>query len=163
MIFDMRKFADNYASIIDLQDWANDIMDSRPPDFRIGPGYLDRWFVIPRNAGSNLYLHNLLRSDEDVMHDHPWDSTSLIIAGGFVEHTPDGSFKREPGDVVIRKAEDLHWLEVQPGYQSISLFFTGPKIRDWGFQCGDRWVPWETFTGGYHAGRSERGAGCGEP
>jgi quercetin dioxygenase-like cupin family protein len=163
LMFDMKQFTDEYASILDMQDWANEIMESRKPDFVIGGTYMDRWYVIPRNAGSNLYLHCLKQSDEPIMHDHPWNSTSYIIAGGFTEHTPEGSFLRSPGDIVQRKAEDLHWLELQPGYQSVSLFFTGPKIRDWGFQCGDRWVDWQTFTGGYHNGRSERGAGCGEP
>lgn len=163
MNFDMQQFVDNYASVLDMQDWANAVMESRSPDFRIGAGYMDRWFILPRNAQSNVYLHRLMRSDEDVMHDHPWDSQSLIIAGGFIEHTPEGSFKREPGDVVSRKATDIHWLELEQGYQSISLFFTGPKIRDWGFHCPKGFVTWQVFTGGYHNGRSERGAGCGEP
>lgn len=161
-MFDMKQFTDTYASILDMQDWANSVMESRPPDFVIGGTYMDRWYIIPRNAGANVYLHCLKRSDEDVMHDHPWDSTSFIIAGGFKEHTPAGSFVRNPGDIVIRKAEDPHWLELQPGYQSISLFFTGPKYREWGFHCPNGWVDWQTFTGGYHNGRSERGAGCGE-
>lgn len=84
------------------------------------------------------------------------------IAGGFVEHTPEGSFRRNPGDIVHRKATDPHWLELEPGYQSISLFFTGPKIREWGFHCPKGWQHWHDFTGGYHDGRSQKGAGCGE-
>lgn len=160
-MFDMTRFINEPASVLDMQDWANEVMQ-RKPDFRIGPGYMDRWFILPKNLQQNVYLHRLLRSDEDVPHDHPWDSTSFIIAGGFVEHTPEGSFRRNPGDIVHRKATDPHWLELEPGYQSISLFFTGPKIREWGFHCPKGWQHWHDFTGGYHDGRSQKGAGCGE-
>lgn len=160
-MFDMTQFINEPASLLDMQDWANEIMRSEP-HFRMGPGYMDRWFMIPKNLQQNVYLHRLLRSDEDVMHDHPWDNTSYVIAGGFIEHTPEGSIRREPGDIIHRKATDAHWLELEPGYQSISLFFTGPKIREWGFHCPKGWQHWRDFTGGYHEGRSQKGVGCGE-
>ena len=102
-----------------------------------------------------------MRSDDDVMHDHPWDNTSLLIAGRYVEHTPEGSFLREPGAVVKRNAWSAHRLQLLDG-PTVSLFFTGPKVRDWGFHCPKGWVPWQEFTGGYHDGRSDKGAGCGE-
>ncbi len=160
-MFDMTRFIDQYAEIGDIQQWADDVM-SAPPHFIIGGDYMHRWFILPRNAMQNLYLHHLLRSDEDVMHDHPWDSVSFVIKGGFMEHTPAGSFWRAPGDVIARKAADVHRLELPEGRTSVSLFFTGPKIREWGFACPKGWVHWKDFTGGYHDGRSEKGAGCGE-
>lgn len=160
--FPMHWFADQYADAVDMQRWADSIMNSREPDFTIGGDYMLRWYIIPRNETMNLYLHNTLRSDEDVMHDHPWDNTSLVITGGYIEHTPDGSFVRQPGDVISRKATDAHRLELIDGRPSVSLFLTGPKVRDWGFHCPKGWVSWQDFTGGYHAGRSEKSAGCGE-
>jgi len=160
-MFDMTQFIDEYAGIEDIQRWASDIM-ANDPYFVIGGDYMHRWFILPRNAMQNLYLHHLLRSDEDVMHDHPWDSVSFVIKGGFTEHTPEGSFWRAPGDVIARKAADIHRLELPAGQTSVSLFFTGPKIREWGFACPKVWVHWKDFTGGYHDGRSEKGAGCGE-
>jgi hypothetical protein len=123
---------------------------------------MHRWYIIPPNERQNLYLHHLLRSDEDVMHDHPWDSVSFVIKGGFTEHTPEGSFWRAPGDVISRRAADPHWLELPAGQTSVSLFFTGVRVRDWGFHCPGGWVPWQKFTKGRHDGRSEKGAGCGE-
>lgn len=161
-MFDMAQFVDSYADVEDLQEWAKGVILSREPDFIIGDDYMRRWFIIPRNEKQNVYLHVLRQSDEPVMHDHPWDSTSLIIKNGFVEHTPEGSFTRKPGDLVTRKATDLHWLEVLPGQYSISLFFTGAKIRDWGFQCPNGWVSWQQYTGGKRDGRSVRSNGCGE-
>lgn len=159
--FNMKQFADQYATINDMQRWAQDIM-RREPDFVIGGDYMRRWYIIPRNERLNLYLHETLRSDDDVMHDHPWDNTSLLISGGYVEHTPEASYHRLPGDIISRKATDVHRLELVGDQPSISLFMTGPKIRDWGFHCPNGWVPWQVFTGGYHNGRSDKGAGCGE-
>lgn len=161
-MFDMTRFTDVYASGSDMKDWARSVMTSRPPDFVIGGDYMERWYIIPRNDRANLYLHRTLRSDDDVLHDHPWDNTSFVIDGGYTEHTPNSVIDRRPGDVVHRKAEDAHKLILWHGQPSVSLFFTGPKVREWGFHCPKGWVPWQDFTGGYHNGRSDKGGGCGE-
>lgn len=150
-----------YASIEDMQAWAEKLMLSRNADFVIGDGYLFRWWVIPRNEMYNVYLHDIRKSDDDrAMHDHPWENTSLLISGGYIEHTPDGIFERKVGDIVHRKPTDLHRLEVMPGQRAISLFATGPKVRNWGFQCPKAWVPWEEFTDPDNP--AEIGRGCGE-
>lgn len=39
-----------------------------------------RWF--------GVYLHKFLRSDERVMHDHPWWFWSLVLSGWYAEHLP---------------------------------------------------------------------------
>jgi len=148
------------AGLPEMQAWAETIME-RAPDFIIGEGYLRRWWVIPRNPWCNLYLHELLKSDDDrALHDHPWPNTSFLIFGCYLEHTPEGQFMRRAGDVIHRPAEALHRLEVIPGKRAISLFATGPKVREWGFQCGHGWVHWKDFADPNDPGRS--GAGCGE-
>lgn len=45
-----------------------------------------------------------------------------------------------------------------------TIFITGPKVREWGFWCGQRFVPWRIFTGSDHnvTGVGSIGAGCGE-
>ena len=150
-----------YASIHDMAAWAEDLMTSRPPDFVIGDNYLLRWWVIPRNKLYNLYLHDIRKSDDDrAMHDHPWENTSLLISGSYIEHTPQGVFKRKCGDIVHRKPEDSHRLEIIPGERAISLFATGSKVRDWGFHCPKGWVPWQEFTSPTDS--SKTGRGCGE-
>ncbi len=150
-----------YASLADMQAWAIQVMQ-RAPDYVIGEDYLRRWWIIPRNAGCNVYLHEILRSDDDrAMHDHPWSNTSYLLFGSYVEHTPEGRFTRIAGDIVEREATDLHRLEVIPGECAISLFITGPKVREWGFQCPQGWVHWEKFTA--PGDSSKTGAGCGEP
>lgn len=150
-----------YASLADMQAWADGVM-ARPADFTIGaPAYLERWWIIPRNEHQNVYLHRILRDDDDrALHDHPWENTSYVIAGSYREITPDGTFIRQPGDIVRRAATALHRLELIDGAPCISLFFTGTKERDWGFDCPKGWVDWRDFTGGENG--ELVGRGCGE-
>lgn len=160
------------ASIGDLQAWARGIMQVRSPDFVIGDPdnpYMRRWWLIPRNPWQNLYLHEVLRSDDDrAGHDHPWTNTSFVIDGGYHEQTydewkpwePEHLLWRGPGSIVNRKATDTHRLIVPDGGKAITLFMTGPKERDWGFWCpdGKGWVHWEKFTAG--EGGALVGLGC---
>lgn len=153
-----------YAAPADMLEWAEGVM-ARPFDFGIGPSddlYLLRWWIVPRNEAANAYLHRIMRSDDDrALHDHPWDNTSIVIKGRYVEHLPDGSaIMREAGSVVHRKATDAHRLEILPGEECITLFMTGPKLREWGFHCPNGWVHWRDFTGGDNG--EIVGAGCGE-
>lgn len=154
------------ASTVDLLYWATDIM-KRPPDFVIahyGKDYLRRWWIVPRNPFANVYLHKILEPDDKrAFHDHPWDNTSLIIKGHYREITPNGEYIREAGEVIHRKATDLHRLETIDSEPIISLFITGPVIREWGFQCPQGWRHWKEFTGLSADGKeSTIGRGCGD-
>jgi len=154
-------------------------MFKRPPDFIIGnpqAPYMRRWWVIPRNRLFNIYLHNILRSDEDrALHDHPWWSCSIILSGGYIEHTPRGAFLRKPGMIRCRRASASHRLELirdkdfriidgfvnslRPAW---TIFITGPRVREWGFHCPQGWRHWREFIGvkeGEQRG-DEIGPGC---
>lgn len=127
-----------------------------------GEPYLYRWNLV-RGMRANVYFHIQVRSDpERPLHDHPWDNQSVLLAGGYEELTDFGwtaerhrvgkptdevvvhNMHRKPGDVVWRKAEEAHRL-ILPEHvpYTISLFSTGPKVRDWGF-----WYPngWKHYT-----------------
>lgn len=148
------------ATLPEMQAWARSVME-REPDFVIGADYLRRWWVIPRNPWCNVYLHDIRKSDDDrAFHDHPWMNTSFLIEGSYIEHTLDGRFERKAGDYVIRGAQQMHRLEVLPGQSAISLFITGPKLREWGFACPQGWVHWQDFTDENDS--SQTGRGCGE-
>lgn len=150
-----------YTGIGDMAAWARARMQ-RAPDFVIGePAYLRRWWIVPRNEMQNTYLHEIRRSDDDrALHDHPWRNTSLVLIGRYREITPLGSFIRESGCVVEREATDAHRLELIDDEPCVTLFFTGPKVRDWGFQCPNGWVHWRDFTAGENG--EIVGRGCGE-
>lgn len=119
----------------------------REPDLCIAPDgepYIYRWHLVPRNVvGANVYLHLQVASDpERPLHDHPWDNVSHVLAGGFRElyvRDPENNWNQQerlirPGQVIYRRAEECHRLFLLPEQlYSISLFTTGPAVRDWGF------------------------------
>jgi hypothetical protein len=84
---------------------------------------------------------------------------------------PDETRKvwRRPGALVFRRASSPHRIVLERRQQplfgefkdrhpvgpdvsrlvpvpAISLFITGPVVRDWGFHCPKGWVPWQRFT-----------------
>jgi hypothetical protein len=150
----------------------------REPDFYIGgkeSPYMLRWWIIPRNRFFNIYLHKFLRDDEDrAIHDHPWVSCSIILRGRYKEHAPECSCSymcgsegrrvvrsRKAGSITFRTAAAAHRIELygDPEKRDVcwSLFLTGPRIRDWGFLCPKRWVPWQQFCDETDQGNVGRG------
>jgi hypothetical protein len=149
------------ADLVAVQEWALDYIEVHPePDLH--DHQLQRWFVVPRNPFNNVYLHRFLRSDDDrALHDHPWDNRSWVLSGEYVEHLQDGSTAtRFEGDVIERRAIEAHRVELVTG-PAVTLFFTGPIIRSWGFYCPKGWVPWREFVA-VEEGGNRRGQGCGE-
>jgi len=143
---------------------------SHPMDFRIPPdntvpAYMHRWWRIPRNWALNVYYHIVLRSDDDrALHDHPWTNLSIVLDGGYYEHTIDagGVNKRVwygPGSVRFRRAGTFaHRLELAQDHDGFgdpagvlpvtTIFITGPVLRRWGFHAIDQWVDaydWDDF------------------
>jgi len=159
------------------------IVMKRKPDFVIGPPddpYLLRWWIIPHNRFFNIYLHKILRDDDDrALHDHPWCNVSLILRGGYKEHQPGGKYKlRRAGRPVFRKAtaahrlelhrDRWHWVGIGKSRKLVlqrivpcwSLFITGPKVREWGFLCPRGWKHHLDFVNPKNPG--EVGNGCGD-
>lgn len=123
--------------------------------------YMRRWIL--RTPRGTLRLHNILRSDEGRdLHDHPFNFTSLILRGGYVEHRPgclcgihgilpSGNVVLPcrfygPGSVVRRNATDLHRLELVNGL-AWTVVITGRYFRRWGFQTAAGWVDYEHYQG----------------
>lgn len=155
------------ADLEAVREWALTYIAEHPkPDFHVGPGddhQLQRWFVVPRNPFNNVYLHRFLRSDDDrALHDHPWDNRSWVLSGGYREHLQDGSVVlRSEGDVIDRRAIEAHRVELID-VPAVTLFFTGPVIRNWGFYCPKGWVVWRDFVA-IEEGGNRRGNGCDGP
>lgn len=143
----------------------------RPPDYVVGKPddpYLLRWWVIPRNPFFNVYLHQFLKDDESPdYHDHPWFNITVVLRGRYLEFVKGkGVFSRRAGHVVFRLPSTAHRIltchdvgERKP-VETITLFITGPRVRQWGFFCGERWVPWQRYTDPKNPGI--RGRGCNE-
>jgi hypothetical protein len=97
-----------------------------------------RRYKLLRTRWGNLYLHEILRSDEDLcLHDHPWRFVTLILAGGYREVLPNAVRWRAPGTFLFRPAPFRHRVEVDR--RAWSLVYVGPKVRAWGFWTMHGW------------------------
>ena len=130
----------------------------REPDVVIGDParpYMLRWWLIPHNRFFNVYLHHVLRSDNDrALHDHPWRSLSIMLDGKYLEVTENGSREYKRGSVILRRARFSHRL-VLHRTTCTTLFITGPRIREWGFHCPEGWRHWQVFDAKGGCGESE--------
>lgn len=122
-------------------------------DRRTNQDYIHRYYLLFKNRKRfpfNCMLHKIVRSDDPVYHDHPWPYMTIILKGGYWEHTPvfhngevtsDICKWRGPGSIICRKSKTYHWLEIGANSGSATtLFFTGPRIRDWGFLINNIWI-----------------------
>lgn len=139
--------------------------------------YMVRWVLIgSRTPAPNtplllqrcVYLHRFLRSDwDEALHDHPWNFTSLILSGGYWEHTPaptpaDPMATRRrwygPGRILKRPATWRHRIELPPGRDCWTLVYRGPKTKSWGFFCRAGFLNWREFLA--RIDRNGNGNGC---
>jgi hypothetical protein len=149
------------------------IMDSRKPDFIVGPAsnpYMLRWHLARSRHMGGLYLHHFVRDDDDrALHDHPWPSASLTLAGAVQEiYAPRGADPSNklthvarlilPGQVTIRGARFAHRIVLRTD-TATTLFLIGPETREWGFWCPQGWRRWQDYVLQRPDG-NERGGGC---
>lgn len=137
------------------------------PDRRTGEDYMHRYYLFLKDRKFfpfNVTLHKIVKSDDPIMHDHPWSYMTIILKGGYYEHTPvfnsDGkkiteiSRWRGPGSIIKRRADEYHWLELDCEKPALTLFFMGKQQRDWGFLTStktgkSRWIQWELYLKNY--------------
>ena len=98
--------------------------------------YLTRYYLFLKDRKwfpFNIFLHNFHKSDPDDLHDHPWPFITIILKGGYWEHTPKGKFWRGAGTINWAGSKSLHRVELEPGLDTWTLFIPGPTVREWGF------------------------------
>jgi hypothetical protein len=134
------------------------------PDRSTGEDYLHRYYIFLKDRKYfpfNVTLHKIVRSDDPIMHDHPWGYMTVVLKGGYWEHTPvfnnDGKILTEfqtwrgPGSIIKRKAGEYHWLELDESVgPATTLFFMGRQKREWGFLVQTkkglhRWIKWTDY------------------
>lgn len=148
------------------------------PDFVVdtdGSPQLRRWYLLPRNRWANVYLHHFVRSDEDrALHDHMYANVSWVLGpGGYGEVTQAGRRAwypasglaatvvrhRRAGAVVARRPTTAHRIVLPTSEPVWSLFFGGPRVREWGFWCEHGWRHWKEFVSEFPGGNG-KGRGC---
>ena len=98
--------------------------------------YLTRYYLFLKDRKwfpFNIFLHNFHKSDPDDLHDHPWPFITIILKGGYWEHTPKGKFWRGAGKINWARSTALHRVELEPEVDTWTLFIPGPSVREWGF------------------------------
>ncbi len=100
--------------------------------------YLERYYLFLKDRKSfpfNIFLHKFLKSDNEDLHDHPWNFTTIILSGGYWEYTPIGKTWYGPGSVIVKKATDFHRIELDKNLNcsTWTLFIPGRRVREWGF------------------------------
>lgn len=131
----------------------------------IGPAgdpYMLRWYLRPRNRWFNVYLHAYRHDDDDrALHDHPWWSLSFVLERDMIEvyrdrRGFDAVRNVREGSFVFRSAKFAHRLII-PEKHAVTIFVTGPRIREWGFLCPKGWRRWQDFVDERNTGQTGRG------
>jgi hypothetical protein len=111
----------------------------------------------------NIYIHQILKSDEDAhFHDHPWNFLSYILKGSYHERwtsypdhkweydtvwsslPPQNLFKMKPRRVIRHHAQDAHSITILTP-EVWTLVFTSGRARVWGYQTPQGWIDFKTY------------------
>jgi len=134
----MTTFRSKFLSWLDRLGRKRVIMDRYENE-----PYLTRYYLFLKDRKwfpFNVFLHNFHKGDLDDLHDHPWPYFTLILRGGYWEHTVSGKHWRSPGHFRINTPRSLHRIELEPNTDVWTLFIPGPKLREWGFIRKGEWV-----------------------
>jgi hypothetical protein len=118
-------------------------------DRTTGRLYMRRWRLV-QTPWFGIYLHKIVQpDDDDCLHDHPWNFTSLVLRRGYLEELPGCKFmQRRAGSVIRHKASDAHRIHrLERGGPSWTLVLVGRKRQSWGFHTHDGWVDWRKHLG----------------
>ena len=50
--------------------------------------YLERFYILS-TKWLGIYLHRFWADDDDGLHDHPWNSVSILLSGAYMEEMPE--------------------------------------------------------------------------
>lgn len=105
--------------------------------------YLRRLHIV-QTPWFSIMVHWIKEPDKDqFMHDHPVSFFSLVLKGWYWEEIPDNKRIIDVWNFI--HATDPHKItEVSPG-GVVTLVFTGPKVREWGYHTNQGWMPWRNY------------------
>ena len=110
--------------------------------------YLERYYLFlteRENFPFNIFIHKFLKSDPDDLHDHPWGFRTVILKGGYWEHTEQGKFWRSPGFTQCVSPSHKHRVELKPNCNCWTLFIPYKREREWGFYRDNKWIESEEY------------------
>lgn len=117
---------------------------------KLGVKHFERWQII-QTRWFGIYFHCIYQADKDLhCHDHPWDYISIPLWGRFVERkkVKEGVYEFNPvhfGMIIKRKAEEFHQIYFLNSKKVYTLFLTGRRKREWGYDVNGKWYGWEEY------------------
>lgn len=123
---------------------------------RNGEDYLERFYLFSTRF-LGIYIHRFWSSDDDGLHDHPWNSISILLSGVYFEEEPERqlvpygpTIKKYRAPLYppfkIRSKYAAHRITVPDSMagKTWTLFIRfGFKRRKWGFYRNGSWQPAE--------------------
>lgn len=114
---------------------------------------IKRWTLrLPTRVGA-LRLHWFYPNTADRdPHDHPWPFGTLVVWGHYTDINHAGRHDRlRPGSFRWRSA--LHTHQTVAGSRGcVTLVFTRPDQREWGFWRGAQWLHYKVYKQLFGAG-----------
>lgn len=127
----------------------------------IPENYLERFYILS-TPWLGIYLHRFWSDDDDGLHDHPWNSVSILLEGAYLEEMPERQSVPQGPTVTklrhpfhplfyVRSKYDCHRITIPKSYlnrrfpdqfpeETWSLFIRfGLKRRKWGFYEKGTW------------------------
>jgi hypothetical protein len=149
----LQQISDRVLNWLERHDRKRIIMDRTENE-----PYLERYYIFFKERVTfpyNVFLHKFLKSDPDDVHDHPWNYFTIILKGGYWEWIPvfntlgekfsEYRVWRGPGSFRFGGMNNYHRIELEPGVNAWTLFFVGPKKREWGFLVNNKWIHYEQY------------------
>jgi hypothetical protein len=112
----------------------------------------------------NIYVHNILASDEDRdPHDHPWSFIAFMFWGSYLEEwlgayedwsywNPPKGFGhdlrksiRQMGSLYYHNAKDFHKITLRTPSVWTLVFASGRKRPGWGYQTRQGWIQFQEY------------------
>ena len=146
----MRLFPDRIETAPDsggkwmLWKWL-DIMKSSSGGAEHDDTYLTRLTFL-RTPWFQIMLHFIYLPDQDrAVHDHPWSFWGVVLSGAYFETWGEPQGKRWMRyhhrqlvhRLIHKSSRTAHRITEIIGKRVITLLFTGPKVKSWGFYVRD--------------------------
>jgi hypothetical protein len=140
-----------------------------------GELYLRRWYITPRSWPKRVFLHCILRPDEERhLHTHPWNFRTVVLKNGYDEVYYGHPRVRGPGDdakpcdvvpcaewcfrprikrrltagqSVFNAADHAHAVKPLGERAAWTLVIAEQAFTEWGFFGDEGWVDWRTYLG----------------
>lgn len=118
-----------------------------------------RRYRLLRTPWFNIYIHNILKSDEDSdPHDHPWGFIAFMFWGSYLEEWL-GAYEdyrywagaelrqdiRSFGSVYYHPAKDFHKITLKSPSVWTLVFASGRKRPGWGYQTRHGWINFRDY------------------